>query len=691
MLKYHDTKTTLAEQEAYWQKQLSGELPLLQLPLDHSRSVNQGFTRRSETLKLDEDFYHKLRDFCRNEKISLFNLFLTTFKIMLRRYTGQDDIIVGTLITNNHDEVAGETTKPVVSPIPLRTRLAADLTAIAILGVLKAGAAYLPLDPAAPSARLTFILEDAQAPILLTQQSLTNVIAEYHGQIIYLDTDWSIIADNETTNPTSPVSPDDLAYIIYTSGSTGQPKGVMIEHRALVNFTEMIAAYYDINAFDKVLQFASISFDASAEEIYPTLTRGATLVLRTDEMLASADIFWQQCEAWGLTVLDLPTAYWHQLVGDLPKMERLFPKFIRLVILGGEKARADAVNVWLEHTPPSLRTVNSYGPTEATVVATVYEIADKIDGPNVPIGRPIGNMQAYVLDEQMQPVPVGVTGELHLGGVGLARGYLNRPELTAERFVTISGGMEWPSPQPSPMGRGSLASPPLGRIEGGQPAPPRLYKTGDLARYRPDGSLEFLGRLDTQIKLRGFRIELGEIETTLTQHPDVQEAAVILREDQPGRQRLVAYIVPQPAGEPTQESLSTFLKDKLPDYMLPAAFVTLENLPLTTNGKIDRHTLPAPDVKRSDTANDVVVTSDDPVEAMLIEMWQNLLGVQPIGRQDNFFKLGGHSLLAIQIVTRLRETYDIDLSLRKLFESPTIADLAVAIEEMLMIEIEEAD
>jgi amino acid adenylation domain-containing protein len=425
--------------------------------------------------------------------------------------------------------------------------------------------------------------------------------------VVCLDDVSNEIQQQADTNPVSDTTATNLAYIIYTSGSTGQPKGVMIEHRALVNFTEMIAAHYNITAADRVLQFASISFDASAEEIYPALTRGATLVLRTDEMLASSQTFWQRCDALGLTVLDLPTAYWQQLVSDLLSMEHLLPKSLRLVILGGEKVMAEAVNVWLEYVPSQVRLVNSYGPTEATVVATVYDIAEKIND-SVPIGRPIGNVQAYVLDQHRQPVPIGIPGELYLGGARLARGYLNRPALTAERFID------------NPFG------------------PDRLYRTGDLARYRTDGNIEFLGRIDNQVKIRGFRTELGEIETLLSHHPAVDQCLVSVREDESGEKRLVAYVVAkQEAGTGNQLPLTNtqllttdlrqHLKTHLPNYMIPSVFVELTTLPLNSNGKIDYRALPLPDVGPSQVGEDFVAP-ETPIEQMLAEMWQEILQLE---------------------------------------------------------------
>lgn len=518
---------------------------------------------------------------------------------------------------------------------------------VGLLGILKAGGAYVPLDPAYPQERLAFILADTNAPVLLTQIHLQDKFPDYGGQLICLDDTPDNVRKQTDTNPASNATPTNLAYIIYTSGSTGQPKGVMIEHRALVNFTEMISVAYNITPADRMLQFASISFDASAEEIYPTLTRGATLVLRTDEMLASAPAFFQRCEAWGITVLDLPTAYWHQLVSDLPQLNQSWPRLLRLVVIGGEKALVEAINCWLEYAPSTVRLINGYGPTEATVVATVHEIASQNPGglQCVPIGRPIGNVQAYILDEQMQPVPVGLPGELHLGGVAVARGYLNRPQLTKKRFI------------PNPFGAG------------------RLYNTGDLARWLPGGTIEFLGRADNQVKLRGFRIELGEIETLLSRHPAVERCVVIAREDTPGDKRLVAYIIPASHSPPAVNEVQTYLKSKLPDYMIPSAMITVEEFPLTPNGKLDRAALPPLALSRPDLSN-TLVAPDGPVEEMLAEIWQDVLQLDQIGRHDNFFQLGGHSLLAVQLLSRIEQYTGHKVSLTTLFQAPTIEQLS---------------
>ncbi|MEH2130688.1 MAG: amino acid adenylation domain-containing protein [Nostoc sp.] len=532
---------------------------------------------------------------------------------------------------------------------------------VALLGILKAGGAYIPLDPAYPKERLADILEDTQLGILLTQERFQSKLLNYVGKTICLDRDWLQIAQHSPANPISEVQPHNLAYIIYTSGSTGKPKGVMIEVRSLMNFIMTVTHEYGIKAGDKILQFASICFDASVEEILPCLSVGATLVLRTEEMLHSSDEFWRCCREWQLTVLDLPTAYWHQLVAELSPEDSRIPESLRMVIIGGEEAQLEKVKRWhttmahLSH-PPQL--INSYGPTEATVITTLDILTPAAN--SVAIGRPISNAQVYILDQYLQPVPIGVPGELHIGGAGLARGYWQRPELTESKFISnpfqSSRGAEeqkFPNPQ--------------------SPVPsPRLYKTGDIARFRPNGKLEYLGRVDNQVKIRGFRIELGEIETVLRQHSQVFQAVVIAREDIPGQKRLVAYVVPHEL-QPTTDELRHFLKQKLPNYMVPSAFLLLKALPMTPNQKVDYRALPATQFFRS--AEDNFVAPQTPTEERLAAIWSEILKLKQVGIHDNFFELGGDSILSIQVISRANQA-GIQIAPKQLFQYQTIAELA---------------
>jgi amino acid adenylation domain-containing protein len=522
---------------------------------------------------------------------------------------------------------------------------------VGLLGILKAGGAYVPLDPAYPKERLIFMLEDSQVSVLLTQEKLVAELPEHRAHLVCLDTDWPIISQESEENPASGVKPKNLAYVIYTSGSTGKPKGVMIEHHSLANFTQTAIVEYGLNPHDRVLQFASISFDAAAEEIYPCLTCGGMLVLRSDEMLSSVPAFLQKCQDLDLTVLDLPTAYWHQVTAELVTADLMLPTSLRLVVIGGELALPERVRIWQKRMGAHPQLVNTYGPTEATVVATMYKLPEsastELDGQQVPIGRAIHNVQTYVLDKCLQPVPIGVPGELHIGGAGLARGYLNRPELTEEKFI--------PNPFSDEPGA-------------------RLYKTGDLACYQSDGNIKFLGRLDNQVKIRGFRIELGEIEAALAQHPVVRETVVLSQFDAPSDKRLIAYVVANEGQEPIASELRRFLRENLPEYMVPSAFVMLEAMPLTPNGKLDR-ALPAPDTSRRGLEASLIPPRNT-MELQLAQIWEDVLGVHPVGVRDNFFDLGGHSLLAVHVIAKIQHQFGKNLPLATLFQSPTIEHLA---------------
>jgi aspartate racemase len=527
---------------------------------------------------------------------------------------------------------------------------------VGLLGILKAGGAYVPLDLVYPQERLAFMLEDTQVSVLLTQEQLAVRLPMHQAEVIYLDTDWETIAQESTGNPVAVAAPENLACILYTSGSTGKPKGVMIQHQSVVHYTETASVEFALEPSDRVLQFASISFDSSLEEIFPCLSRGATLVLRSEAMADSFSAFLQKCHDLALTVLDLPTGYWHELTTRLGPAERFaFSPSLRLVIIGGERALRERLSAWQQHVGQRVRLINTYGPTEATVVATMCELSGTVEATSreVPIGRAIRNVQTHILDQHLQPVLVGVPGELYIGGAGLARGYLNRPELTAEKFI----------PHPFSAEPGA-----------------RLYKTGDLVRYLPDGTLEFLGRIDHQVKIRGFRVELEEIETVLSQHPAVQQVVVVAREDRAGDRRLVAYVVPHQEPVPKVSELRHFVQRQLPDYMVPAAFVWLERLPLTLNGKVDRRALPAPDQTRPELEK-AFVAPRDVVELQLTKIWETVLNVKPIGVRDNFFELGGHSLLAVRLCEQIEQNFGKDFSLAMLFQAPTIEQQASILRE----------
>ncbi len=534
--------------------------------------------------------------------------------------------------------------------------------AIGLLGILKAGGAYLPLDPAYPHERLALMSADAGVTLLVTQPHLRTHLPSLTAEVIYLDPDASV--PGEWDNPVSAVQPDHLAYVIYTSGSTGTPNGVMVPHRALVNHNTSIARRCEIQAGDRILQFASLSFDASAEEIFPGWLCGATLVLRTDAALASFNSFDQFIAQHGITILDLPTAYWHAWVRHLEQTWATLPNTLRLVIVGGEAALPERYAAWQVPAGARIRWINSYGPTEATIVATIFAPdpaqAEQFSD-SMPIGRPLDNVQVYILDQARNPVPIGVPGELHIGGAGLSRGYLNRPDLTSTRFIDLEM-RDW------------------GVATGGTGIAPdrpiRLYRTGDLARYRGDGTIEFLGRIDQQVKIRGFRIEPGEIETLLGQHPAVAVAVVVAREEMPGEWRLVAYVVPtDPEPRSLIPALRSFLQERLPDYMLPSAFIQLAALPLTPSGKLDRDALPLFD---STTRQDQTgyTAPRNPVEATLADIWADVLRRERVSTQDNFFALGGHSLQIMHLITQIEAALPYPVAIKDIFLYPTIAGLA---------------
>jgi amino acid adenylation domain-containing protein len=527
---------------------------------------------------------------------------------------------------------------------------------VALLGVLKAGGAYVPLDPQYPRERLAFLVEDSGIAVLLTQERLFAALpGSAAAQVVFLDADRERIDAAPDAAPESGVLPDNAAYLIYTSGSTGRPKGVVVPHRALAGFTGIACEAYGIGPDDTVLQFASINFDASAEEIWPALVSGARLALRTEEMLDSAAAFLGACRERGVTVLDLPTAYWHELAAEAAGGGVELPEALRLVIIGGERALPERLRDWRDAFGDRVRLVNSYGPTEATVVATLADLRAPGDeggaaSPrHVPIGRPIRNTRAYVLDPRGEAVPIGVPGELYLGGGGVARGYLDRPELTAAAFL------------PDPFG----------------PEPgARVYRTGDRVRFLPDGTLEFVGRVDQQVKVRGFRVELGEIEAALAAQPGVAEAVVAAREESPGSVRLVAYLVAEPGAELSVPDLRAALRAELPGYMVPAAFAVLDAFPLTRSGKTDRRALPAPESVARAEAGAAHAAPQSDVERAIAAAWQEVLGVEAVGLDDNFFDLGGHSLLLARLRSRLAGSFPREVSVVVLFRYPTVRSLA---------------
>ncbi|MBO3462590.1 non-ribosomal peptide synthetase [Aetokthonos hydrillicola Thurmond2011] len=520
---------------------------------------------------------------------------------------------------------------------------------IGVLGILKAGGAYIPIDPAYPQERIAFMAEDSQIAVLLTQSHLTAQLPSSQANLICLDRDWHIIsaASDGTRLSTSGATTENLAYIIYTSGSTGKPKGVQIEHRSVVNFLTSMSQKPGITEKDVLLAITTISFDIAGLEIYLPLSIGAKILLVSRETAADADQLMQKLNSYNVTIMQATPATWQMLVAAGWVGNK------QLKILCGGEALSPKLASDLIHRCGSLW--NMYGPTETTIWSAAYQIV--ADNQPITIGYPIANTQIHVLDTNLQPVPIGVPGELHIGGVGLARGYLNRLELTIEKFI------------PNPFSSDPNA---------------RLYKTGDLARWLPNGQVECLGRIDSQVKVRGFRIELGEIEANLVQHPAVKEAVAIVREDIPGEKVLVSYFVPV-SGKAEDNydliaELRQFLKEQLPSFMVPTTFMVLDAMPLTPNGKVDRKALPKPDMAQQLTASYVPPSTD--LERQIADIWSQVLNLQHVGIHDNFFELGGYSLLATQVVSRLRKTLQVEILLPHLFEVPTIAELARRIEAL---------
>ncbi|HYG62933.1 MAG TPA: amino acid adenylation domain-containing protein, partial [Thermoanaerobaculia bacterium] len=526
----------------------------------------------------------------------------------------------------------------------------------AILGVLKAGGCYVPLDPAYPRERLAFMIEDAGLDVLLTQDALAGLLPGAR-RLLRVDADAHSWAGESDADPGVEVHPESLAYVIYTSGSAGRPKGVQVPHRALANHATAVAERYGLTPADRVLQFASLSFDVAAEELFPAWISGAALVPRPAGLFPSFQELEHLLSHQRITVANLPTPYWHEWVDDLARTGTAPPASLRLLVVGTEQAAPERLTAWRRLAGDHVRWINAYGPTEATITATLHEAgatAAAAPAARVPIGRPIARLQAHVLDAAFEPAPLGVVGELYLGGAGVARGYLHHPDRTAAVFL------------PDPFS--GLAG-------------ARLYRTGDRARRFPSGELDFLGRADDQVKIRGFRIEPGEIEAALRRLPEVQDCCVVVREDA-GERRLVAYAVPGAAaarGGSLIDALRASLAASLPSYMMPSAFVLLEALPLTPNGKVDRQALSAAAAPAA-AAPPEVTAPRTPVEERLAGIFAAVLGVERVGVEESFFELGGHSLLATRVMSRVSEALGLDLPLRTLFEAPSVARLAAVVE-----------
>ena len=527
---------------------------------------------------------------------------------------------------------------------------------VAILGILKAGGAYVPLDPAYPKDRLGFMLEDAEVRVLLTQEEMQPHLPDLKVKLVCMDADGEIIGQQSDANPLSGTAPDNLVYVIYTSGSTGKPKGALVTHYNVVRLFQATQAWFRFDERDVWTLFHSYAFDFSVWEMWGALIYGGRVVVVPYWVSRSPEVFYDLLVTERVTVLNQTPSAFRQLIRAEESAGASKDLTLRLVIFGGEALELQSLRPWFDsHGDRWPRLVNMYGITETTVHVTYRPLAlkDLSSYSGSVIGVPIPDLRAYVLDHEMRPVPVGVPGEMFVGGSGLGRGYLNRPELTVEKFI--------PDPFSNRPGE-------------------RLYRTGDLVRYLPDGTLEYLGRIDHQVKIRGFRIELGEIEAVLAQHPAVRETLVIVREDIPGEKVLVAYMVTKAGEKVSIDELRRFLRQQLPEYMVPVVFIPLDAFPLTTNGKVDRRVLPAPGGLRPDLEASYEAPGTD-AERTVAAIWQELLHLERVGLYDNFFDLGGHSLLITQLYSKIKKAFRKEIAIVDLFKYPTVSALAKYLSE----------
>jgi amino acid adenylation domain-containing protein len=517
---------------------------------------------------------------------------------------------------------------------------------VGLLGILKAGGTYIPLDPLFPPDRLDYMLENSETRILLTQERLRPKTTKENNLLtVYLDSDWHLYSQYSVENPNITTQPHNLAYIIYTSGSTGKPKGVQLPHQGVVNFLTSMRQKPGLTADDTLLSVTTLSFDISVLEIFLPLTTGACVVVVPGEAVYDGAALIQQLSTNSISIMQATPATWQMLIDAGWQGDKNLK-----VLCGGEAMPKDLAK-WLTQNVDSVW--NMYGPTETTVWSTIYEITRDTD--IITIGRPIANTQIYILDKNLEPTPIGVVGELYISGDGVARGYLKQPTLTAEKFV----------PDPFSQKPGT-----------------KMYRTGDQARYLTDGQIDFLGRVDFQVKVRGFRIELGEIETVLNHHPDIHKAVVIVREDSPDDKRLVAYLIPETDRQPDAGELRLYIRTKLPEYMMPSSYVFLKDFPMTPNRKVNHKALPVPDKSHLKTEGNFIYPRTA-TEEKLAKIWANVLGIEKIDVYDNFFDLGGHSLLATRVISRIRDQFKIDLPLRTLFMTPTVADISEAVDTVI--------
>jgi aspartate racemase len=532
-------------------------------------------------------------------------------------------------------------------PVGICTRRCAEMPVI-FLGVLKAGGVCLPLDPEYPKERLEYMQADANPEVVIVGQG--GPAGFFTAKLLRIQDLDSLVSAESDDNIEDAASPGDLAYIIYTSGSTGQPRGVMLPHRSLVNHHYAVTDVYGLTSADRIVQFSSISFDVSIEEMFPVWSLGGTVVFPAEDFELQPVHFARWIEKHRITVVSTATAYWHELTREFDDTGTPVPSSLRLLAMGGEKASPKLVETWCRIANGRSRLLNTYGPSEASVIVTTFEpsLEDLDVEVDVPIGRPIPNVRIYILNSDLQPVQAGETAELFIGGAPLARGYLKRPELTEQKFLAD----------------------PFSDKPGA-----RMYRTGDLARWLPDGNIDFRGRTDDQVKIRGFRIEPGEIEAALEQHPDLRQVIVIPREDEPGQKRLAAYVVARSGCTLSVRDLRTYLRQRLPEYMIPAAFVAMDSLPLTPNNKVNKRALPVP-AEAAMADSESYVAPRDSTEKKITAIWEQVFGVPRIGISDNFFELGGHSLLALRLMRRLEEAFGKNLPPAILFQAPTIEKLA---------------
>jgi amino acid adenylation domain-containing protein len=519
--------------------------------------------------------------------------------------------------------------------------------AVALLAILKAGGAYVAFDPAYPLERLRYMFEDSGVALILTEQQVMANQPEVNVRSILID---EIRTSQEEGLAPAVAYPENIVYLVYTSGSTGRPKGIVIEHRSLVNAAYAFINKHQMTERDRLLQFASLSFDVAAEEFFSSWLTGGCIVMKPETVMSHTE-FVTLIDKEEITIVNLPASFWMEWLTAISEKNLELPNTLRRVIVGNEKTLEETLAKWQRLMGQKVEWCNAYGPSETTITASNYEPSGnnsaREEKSTVPIGRPVINVEMYVLDPAQQLVPTGVAGELYIGGAGLARGYHNQPDQTAERFI--------PHPFSAQPGE-------------------RLYRTGDLARFRADGNVEFLGRVDEQVKIRGFRIEVGEVETVLAQHTGVRESVVIAREDERGSNRLIAYVVSN-NGDLQTADLRNYLKQRLAEYMVPSSFVVLDALPRTPNGKVDRRALPNADAALADD-REVYIAPRSEMETVITNIWQELLKVEKVGVNDNFFGLGGHSLLLVHAQSKVTEALRVKLSMVEMFKYPTVSALA---------------